>query len=312
MKLVLITMKLVQINLNRSRGAQDLMLQYMRESKMAVALVSEPNRIPRGNWLGDMSGLAAIHWETDEPCALIRRGPGYVLVKYKGYILRSCYCSPNVDTNVFKNLLGNIGNTIVGLDIQKIIIGGDLNARSRIWDRNYNERGYILEEWIAEKELVLVNEGKTSTCVRTQGSSIVDITVGTERTARGMSSWKVDTETETLSDHKYIRIEIDGKIEENRLPRGKIFPRWNMKKIDKDWFATTVICSGWLNERRVGECIERGEIEKAERILKRTITDACNNSMKREKGGKDMKGKVYWWSTEITEIREGATCGGGG
>lgn len=103
-----------------------------------MALVSEPNRTPRGNWLGDMSGLAAIQWETDEPCALVGRGPGYVFTKYKGYILGSCYRSPNVSANSFKQLLGNIGNIIVGLSIQTIIIGGDLNARLRIWDTKYN------------------------------------------------------------------------------------------------------------------------------------------------------------------------------
>lgn len=72
---------------------------------------------------------------------------------------------------------------------QKIIMGeGDLNARSRMWSKKCNERGHILEEWIAERELVIINEGKTSTCVRAQGSSIVDITVGTETAVREVSS----------------------------------------------------------------------------------------------------------------------------
>lgn len=55
-------MKILQINLNRSRGAQDLMLQYIKERKIEIALVSEPSRFPRGNWLGDVKGLAAVHW----------------------------------------------------------------------------------------------------------------------------------------------------------------------------------------------------------------------------------------------------------
>lgn len=54
-------MKIVQINLNKSRGAQDLMVQYMLEGRMEVAFVSEPNRIPRGKWLGDAYGLAAVY-----------------------------------------------------------------------------------------------------------------------------------------------------------------------------------------------------------------------------------------------------------
>lgn len=49
----------------------------------------------------------------------------------------------------------------------------------------------------------------------------------------------------------------------------------------------------WLKEQHVGELIERGEIENAERVLKRIVTDACNNSMRREREGRGMKGKVY-------------------
>lgn len=51
------------------------------------------------------------------------------------------------------------------------------------------------------------------------------------------------------------------------------------------------------------ELTDNDKINKAERILKRSITDACDNSMKREKVGKNTKGKVYRWSTEIAEIR---------
>lgn len=53
-------MKIVQVNLNRSRAAQDLMIHYMRENKIKVALISEPNSIPKGNWIGDDKKLTAI------------------------------------------------------------------------------------------------------------------------------------------------------------------------------------------------------------------------------------------------------------
>lgn len=273
------------------------MLQYMREGKVEVALVSEPNRVPGGNWLGDASGLAAVHWGTDEPCSLIERGWGYVFIEYKQHVLGSCYCSPNVDTNTFRRLLENVENVVSGVGARKILIGGDFNARSRGWDRKYNERGYILDEWINGMDLVVLNEGRVSTCVRAQGSSVVDITIGTEMAARGVSSWEVDAETETLSDHRYVRIGIEEGNKRNKPARGKIFPRWNLKKIERDWFITSVMCGRWLKKQHIGE------IENAERVLKRIVTDACNNSMKRERGGRGMKGKVYWWSTEIAEIR---------
>lgn len=116
-------MKLLQINLNRSGRAQDLMLQYMYENKIQLALVSEPNRIPRGNWLGDAIGLA-VHWGIGETCALVRRGKRYVVIEIGEYIIISTYCSPNVNREKFKKLLDEIGRNIDDNRSRKIIMGG--------------------------------------------------------------------------------------------------------------------------------------------------------------------------------------------
>lgn len=107
----------------------------------------------------------------------------------------------------------------------------------------------------------------------------------------------------TRSDHKYIKIGIEESKEENSLYREKIFLKWHVKNIEKDWYITSVICDKWLKERQIEEFVEKGEIEKAEKILKRIITDACNNSMKKENGGNEMKRKVYWWCKEIADVR---------
>lgn len=107
-------MRIVQINLNNSRRAQDLLTQYMRENKIGIALISEPNAIPRGNWLGESGGVAAIHWDRDEEsCALIERGRGYVAVERDGIILVRTYCSPNTGRVEFEKLLEELGDNIV-------------------------------------------------------------------------------------------------------------------------------------------------------------------------------------------------------
>lgn len=158
-------MQIVQINLNKSKRAQDLMMQYMRENKIGIALISELNGIPRGNWFGEAYGMAAIHWGIDEFCALVGRGRGYIAVESEESILVSTYCSPNIEKMAFERLLEDIENNII-LKNKRKIIGGDLNARAKTWDKKYNARGYILEEWVAKNELVVMNDGKTETCVR--------------------------------------------------------------------------------------------------------------------------------------------------
>lgn len=160
------------------------MIQYMYENKIGIALISEPNRIPGGNWIGDANGMAAIHWSIDETCALIGQGKGYVAVESGGFILVSTYCSPNAEKEVFEKLLEDIENNMI-IKKRKIIIGEDLNTRAKAWDRRYNARGHIREEWIARKELVVINDGKAETCVRPQGSSMVDGNHGNRGSSKG-------------------------------------------------------------------------------------------------------------------------------
>lgn len=88
-------MRILQINLNNSSRAQDLMLQHMRDNGMDVALVFEPNKIPEGKWLGEMCGVAATlscmqewvhrgHEELTYQATQLITGPGC----FKGYIHR--------------------------------------------------------------------------------------------------------------------------------------------------------------------------------------------------------------------------------
>lgn len=181
-------MKILQINLNKSRAAQDLMVQVMREQGATIALVAEPNRIPTGNWWGDSLGVAAIYWETGEPCTLIGRGEGFIIIEWKGNVIASVYFSPNGVDNKFKELLRELNRIIGSTANKKVLIGGDFNARSRGWDKTYNNRGHILEEWIRGKGMIVANKERDFTCVRAQGSSVVDLTLCTPTLMKKMES----------------------------------------------------------------------------------------------------------------------------
>lgn len=99
--------------------------------------------------------------------------------------------------------------------------------------------------------------------------------------------------TETLSDHRYITFRIDGKALGERENRGEIFPRWRIKNLDRDWFDVSVACGSWLYEPKITDLVKIGEMKKVDRILKRIVTDACDNSMSRDKTGKKGRNQVY-------------------
>lgn len=82
-------------------------------------------------------------------------------------------------------------------------------------------------------------------CVRKQGSSIVDVTMGSPGIARMIGDWKVDDNTESLFDHRYVRFSLGEKIVSHCDEALAYFPRWNYKKIDKDVFNAALHARFW-------------------------------------------------------------------
>ncbi|EFN83302.1 hypothetical protein EAI_02247, partial [Harpegnathos saltator] len=88
-----------------------------------------------------------------------------------------------------------------------VVIAEDFNAHSEGWGcspRQRDPRGDAVIEWAAGLDLLLLNRGSASTCVRLRGESVIDLTWATPSAARLFREWKVEVEGETLSDHRYI------------------------------------------------------------------------------------------------------------
>lgn len=66
-------------------------------------------------------------------------------------------------------------------------------------------------------DLVVVNQGNTPTFKNVNGESIIDITLATPGISRFVRNWRVITEEESLSLHRYIRfdIQIDTQMKDN-------------------------------------------------------------------------------------------------
>lgn len=87
------------------------------------------------------------------------------------------------------------------------LICGDFNSKSTLWgSASTDQRRDCVEESAAEQRLFLVNVGNTSTCVRPQGSSIIDLSWTTADMAGLVHDWRVMTDVDSLSDHEYISI----------------------------------------------------------------------------------------------------------
>jgi len=161
-----------------------------------------------------LRGVVSLLCQLDNSVAMIHRDVCVV----------SCYVSPSTDLRGFNAFLNELEGIVLRHGGRKIILGGDFNSYSRLWGSQItNRRGEKVESWAACLDLTLHNDGVTYTCVRPQGSSIVDLTWSSSDLAGLVSNWHVSP-SETLSDHSYLVYELRGcsslvRVGANGLPR---------------------------------------------------------------------------------------------
>jgi len=171
----------------------------------------------------------------------------------------------------------------------KLIIAGDWNAKSNAWGAT-DARGEVLDDWITGLGLECINRGR-ALCVRWQGGSVVDVTFATPAAARLIDDWWVEEEVESLSDHKYVRMDISAATLKTPGSTGHPSeasvrpPRWALKKIDTDALKAAAIVVAWPRSRP-----DRDINREAARIRDNIIT-ICNAGMPRVRPAKKNPGK---------------------
>lgn len=205
--------KFLQINLNRSQVAQD-MLQNFNAWNIDVVIISEPNYSP-SSWLSDLTCSAAILFNPSHRFYIIDKGPGFVAARFGDLIVISCYYSPKLSVDEFKASLILLHNMIMATQHGKIIVASDFNVNLISWGSNRDTlKGHALAEAVASMDLRLANRGNTYTCVRPQGSSVVDLTWISPSLLSLLDNWIVldNSYSESFSDHRYICFNIVGFV----------------------------------------------------------------------------------------------------
>lgn len=287
--------RVIQVNCNHSRGSQDMIEQLLAEGEAEVAIVSEPYRVPgSGRWAGDLRGVAAVVRSPNSSITwkVTHRGERFVAVKSGSITIASVYASPALDLAAFEGLLDDVANCVGGGG--DLLVAGDFNAAHGDWgSARDGVRGNALRDWAASLGLSLLNVGRVPTCVREQGTSIVDISWARGGPARGVS-WTVDETQETLSDHRIIRIGLsDGCL--GRIPR-KARMGWREGAFSEESFDHALAGIEWTGSW------ERGDLEERLRVLRESLIDLSDAAMPR-RGGPPRKSAVFWWSGAIEELR---------
>ncbi|XP_043264017.1 uncharacterized protein LOC122404159, partial [Colletes gigas] len=242
----------VMANLNHCRAAQDMMSQVLAEWGVGLAVAAEPYRVPdHPHWVGDADGLVATVWgggDGSPPFSILERGRGFVAVDWGGVAVVGCYISPRSGHAAFELYLAEVAACVQRCAARPVLVLGDFNAKSVAWGSpRTTVRGGILGDWAAGLDLRLLNRGSEHTCVLRYGGSIVDVGFATPNAVRMVSGWQVAPEAETLSDHRYIRMEVSaaGAASRHRPPDGTPPRRWALRRLDKDALMAAALAATW-------------------------------------------------------------------
>ncbi|XP_018314211.1 uncharacterized protein, partial [Mycetomoellerius zeteki] len=270
----------------------------------ALAVVAEPARTPEnGKWLtsADDPPSAAITWRWSDgriPCRSRCRGERFVAVDWGEMTVVSCYFPPSLSYAEFARDMDNMDRGLreVLRRGHPTIIAGDFNARAQAWDLGRpNRRGDFLMGWMGLRGLHLINVRGEPTCVHPRGTSSVDVALATSAAARKITGWRVATELESLSDHRYILMDI-GSALIGTITGGaalRIFPRWVTRNINRDLMEAAAIFHTWEGGR--------DSVIRDARRLDEILRDISDVAMARK--GPTKRPSVYWWNEEIAELR---------
>lgn len=303
---------MLQTNLNHARHAQELLHQSMAELGISLAIIAEPYKVPtrHPHWFGSTDGSVACTWRfagEDVTCSPLAAGDNFVAVSWDDMVIVGVYLSPRMNRAEFEAGLDRVEEFIRTQMPKPVLIAGDFNAKAALWGSDRpNRKGEILEDWAGALDLVCLNVGNQSTCVRAQGESIVDVTWASRSVARRTSRWQVRADMETLSDHMYITMDVELRGNLRNRDSGRIDARpsrprrWTASKLDTDRFAAALMASRWAYpEEEAGR-----SLSEEVRRLRRDIHDACDVAMPR--GAPRALKATYWWSETIAEARRDA------
>jgi len=123
-------------------------------------------------------GLATIYVKSSRlinKCVIFKIRKNFVVIRYEHLFFFSVYIAPSESNYDFNVILDDL-NAVIRSTEGDCIITGDFRAKSVLWGSPGSSLRGVLERWAAELDLRIINVGNTPTCVRHNGSSIIDLT----------------------------------------------------------------------------------------------------------------------------------------
>ncbi len=295
------TLRLLQNNLNKSKPPTAELNHWVYD----VALVQEPSigagaRInvlapPRRSFCKERARAAVVidgsrrdFWPIDSLSSRDLAAVAMMDGDSNTFVLASVYL--DITTSVIIPELHRLA-TFCKEKKFPLVLGLDSNAHSTMWgEESTNNRGEILELWMAEMNLSIVNRGRVPTFVLLNGSrsTIIDITLVNSWALDLTTDWCVEVGESSLSDHRKITFQVRAEVPQKKILR-RAFRKANWLHFNKALHNKGL---HWLSD------FEVDNIEGLAKGFQDSLRDVLDGiaPLKEYK----LKSRDNWWTDELT------------
>ena len=173
-----------------------------------------------------------------------------------------------------------------------MVIGMDSNSHSTLWGcETNNSRGDVLEEFILEQNLAVMNVGHAPTFVTKRAKSIIDVTLVSDTITDKVANWNVNKEYQ-FSDHRRLEFEIKYKAIITVVTRNFRKANWNIFKSflgkNRNWNPPCFWNKLVLDE----------EVDKYTHEIQKSLDVACP-----KRKININKAKKVWWSNNLENLK---------
>lgn len=294
--------KILQINLNRCRAAQELLEHSAMDRNFDIVLISEPYRI-KDFWFSDQQGDAAIwltpkYLQSNKPTKDIYKGRGFVAANIGSALTISVYLPPSLKMDEFEERISEIEHLVLQQRPEKLFICGDFNAKSTVWgSRRTDKRGEVMLEFCNRCQLTPLRSQGDRTFERNGYYSLIDIALCCKKFIKQLDESKI-LEDYTGSDHRYVSHTFRTSTKNNSQPvRGCITGKIviNFKTFKREY-------STWMEEQKP---LMNQDAENPSKYVDGLgkLVAACNKIKQNNANGKNQN---WWWHKDLEKLRKAA------
>jgi len=293
-----------QLNTHKSSISLNALIEDAFTSNTNIALVQEPP-IHLGRCVGVPAPLSCLFSST-KPRAAIIHNPSLEIWQLPHLSDRDCQAAiwhnkkqkPIIIVSVYWDInLPDIPPSLIKTVTEAInkkypiILGIDANAHHPAWGSpDNNPRGTLLENFLTNINLHILNEGTSPTFRRKNCATHIDITAISHSLLPNVESWEV-METDMLSDHACLHT----ILKEPTTHKRKFL---NRKKTNWSHFKAAINDSEWS----LPPIITTADIENAVQTITQNLNEALNKSTPTmHLSGK--AGRAKWWNEELRQLR---------